>query len=85
MTLWFAVCRELGGLDDHGSAIAENLGRAYHRSRVVSNADDRICTKLSCVRDHQLKGFFPGGFTKVGEYSDPPSKERAQSAQNAQR
>jgi hypothetical protein len=73
--------RELGGLDYHGSAIAENFGRAYHRPCVVSNTHDGICTKLSCVCDHQLKRFFPCSFTKIRKYSDSPTKERPKSAQ----
>jgi hypothetical protein len=79
-----ADVRELGGLDDHGSAIAENFGRAYHRPCIVSNTHDCICTEPSCVCDHQLKRLFPCGFTKLRKYSDSPAKERPKSAQDAQ-
>jgi len=73
--------RELGWLDYHGSAIAENFGRAYHRPGIVSNSHDRICTEPSCVRDHQLKRLFPCSFAKFRKYSDAPAKERPKSAQ----
>jgi hypothetical protein len=32
------------GLDHHGGAVAENLGRAHHGTRVVAHADDGIAT-----------------------------------------
>jgi len=76
--------RESGGLDYHGSAIAENFGRAYHRPCIVSNAHDCICAELSRVCDHQLKRFIPCGFTKIGEYSGSPTKERPEAAHYTQ-
>jgi hypothetical protein len=75
--------RELRGLDYHGSAIAENFGRAYHRARIVSNTHDCIRTEFSCVCDHQLKRLFSCSFTKFRKYSDSPAKERPKSTQYA--
>jgi hypothetical protein len=76
--------RESGGLDDHGGAIAENFGRAYHRPGIVSNAHDCICAELSRVCDHQLKRFIPCGFTKIRKYSGSPTKERPETTHYTQ-
>jgi hypothetical protein len=78
------ITYESDGLHNHGGPVAQDLGGADHRSRVVANADDCVCTEFSSVRYHQLEGFLACGFTKLGENPRPSPKNSSQRAQNTQ-
>src|SRR5579863_10240983 len=41
-------------LDDHGGAVAKNLGRTHHGTRVVAHDDDGVGPHPACMRDHEL-------------------------------
>lgn len=59
------------GLDDHGRAVAQDLGQAGHElGGVIVHGDDGIRAMLLCVLAHEAIGIRPGPLAQIGVDGD---------------
>src|SRR5262249_41599063 len=67
--------------DDHGGAVAQDLGDpAHHFGGVIADADDRIRAQLLCVLEHQLERLAARLLAEAGEQRNVAADQRLQRA-----
>ena len=70
----------LCGLNENRGAVCQHLSDAlHHLGRIVSRADNRICSQFGRVLQHQVESFLASFFAEIRKQRDVATDQRLQS------